>query len=74
MTTATTDLQLLAHLMRRAGFGASRSQLESLSEQGYDSVVDGLLNPAQSSEMTDDLIRRYHHEQSGMMGQLSPGS
>ena len=74
MTTATADLQLLAHLTRRAGFGASRSQLESLAERGYDAVVDELLNPPQSSEMTDDLIRRYHHEQSGMMGQLSPGS
>ena len=74
MTTAATDLQLLAHLMRRAGFGASRSQLESLAEKGYDTVVDELLNPSQSSEMSDDLIRRYHHEQSGMMGQLSPGS
>ena len=74
MTTATTDLQLLAHLMRRAGFGASRSQLESLAERGYDATIDELLNPADTAEMTDDLIRRYHHEQSGMMGQISPGS
>ena len=74
MTTAAADLQLLAHLMRRAGFGASRSQLESLAEKGYDGVVADLLSPSQSSEMSDDLIRRYHHEQSGMMGQLSPGS
>ena len=33
-----------------------------------------LLNPDSRSEMGDDLIRRYHHEQSGMMGQISPGT
>ena len=74
MTTTTADLQLIAHLMRRAAFGASRSELETLGEAGYEAAVDGLLSAPDGSEMGDDLIRRYHHEQSGMMGQLSPGS
>ena len=74
MTTATSGLKLLAHLVRRAGFGANRIQLESLAEQGYDATVDQLLAPSRTDEMTDDLIRRYHHEQSGMMGQISPGT
>ncbi len=74
MTTAVTDLQLIAHLTRRAGFGASREQLERYAEIGYDATVDELLNPASRDSMSDHLIRRYHHEQSGMMGQLSPGS
>ncbi len=74
MTTATADLQLLAHLMRRAGFGASRARLESIAERGYDAAVDALLHPADRGEMSDHMIRRYHHEQSGMMGQNSPGS
>ena len=34
------DLELLAHLMRRAGFGATRSQIEALETKGYDAVVD----------------------------------
>ena len=74
MTTATTDLQLMAHLMRRAGFGASRSQIEAHAEQGYDETVEELLTSAESYEMTDDLIWRYHNEQSGMMGQTGPGT
>ena len=74
MTTATADLQLMAHLMRRAGFGADRSQLEAYAKKGYEATVGELLNPDSRSEMGDDLIRRYHHEQSGMMGQISPGS
>ena len=74
MTTATADLQLMAHLMRRAGFGANRSQIEAYAAKGYDETVRELLNPESRSEMGDDLIRRYHHEQSGMMGQISPGS
>ena len=74
MTTATADLQLMAHLMRRAGFGANRSQLEAYAEKGYEETVGELLNPDSRSEMGDDLIRRYHHEQSGMMGQISPGT
>ena len=74
MTTATTDLQLMAHLLRRAAFGANRSQLDTYAERGYDAAVDDLLSPDDPNEMTDDLIWRYHHEQSGMMGQISPGS
>ena len=74
MTTATTDLQLMAHLLRRAAFGVNRSQLDTYAERGYDAAVDDLLSPDDPNEMTDDLIWRYHHEQSGMMGQISPGS
>ena len=74
MTTATTDLQLMAHLMRRAGFGASRSQLEAYADRSYDATIDELLTSVESYEMTDDLIWRYHNEQSGMMGQIAPGT
>ena len=34
------DIALMAHLMRRAGFGATRDQLEQLVEKGYEQVVD----------------------------------
>ena len=74
MTTATADLQLMAHLIRRAAFGANRSQLESYADRGYDETVQRLLSPDSPAEMGDDLIRRYHHEQSGMMGQNNPGA
>ena len=42
---ADNDLRLMAHLMRRAGFGATRDELERLVEQGYDATVETLLDP-----------------------------
>ena len=55
-----SDLALIAHLMRRAGFGATRDQLEALAKQGYDATVDELLRPTEVRYMPDDLLRRYH--------------
>jgi len=74
MVTATKDMQLISHLMRRAGFGVGRPELESLAQNGYNETVNRLLKPTNVQEMTDDLIRRYHHEQSGMMGPNNPGA
>ena len=39
------SLPLLAHLLRRAGFGATRQELERYSAMGYEAAVDELLNP-----------------------------
>lgn len=74
MVTAIKNIQLVSHLMRRAGFGVGRPQLELLAQEDYNETVHQLLNPTDVHEMTDDLIRRYHHEQSGMMGQNNPGA
>tara|TARA_Y100000758_G_scaffold265866_1_gene205788 strand:- start:266 stop:1669 length:1404 start_codon:yes stop_codon:yes gene_type:complete len=64
--------RLLAHLMRRAGFGATSKELEDLSKMSYESVVDSLLDPPDISWMGEHLIRRFHHEQSGMMSAFGP--
>jgi len=58
------DTALMAHLLRRAGFGANREELEQYLAMGYDGAVDALLNPSDPGNMPDDLIRRYHVEQS----------
>ena len=58
------NIALMAHLMRRAGFGASRDELERRVEQGYEATVEELLDTGNASSMPDDLIRRYHVEQS----------
>ena len=58
------NIALMAHLMRRAGFGASRDELERCLEQGYEATVEELLDTANSNHMPDDIIRRYHAEQS----------
>ena len=60
---ADHDIALMAHLMRRAGFGAQYHELESLAQQGYDATVEALLNPDdQPSGLDLDLAERYFIE------------
>ena len=70
---AKTEIELAAHLMRRAGFGATRDELEGYAARDYEETVEQLLDPGEGQRMGDDLIRRYHHEVSGMMGPMDPG-
>jgi hypothetical protein len=39
------DIALMAHLMRRAGFGAPREELEARAARGYEAAVEELLHP-----------------------------
>ncbi len=55
---ADQDIALVAHLLRRAGFGASRDEIEAATAKGYDTVVQELLNP--SGGVDDDLLMRYN--------------
>ena len=57
---ASEDIALMAHLMRRAGFGATRSELEERVAKGYEVTVAELLHPSDPGNMPDDVIRRYH--------------
>ena len=54
------DIALMAHLMRRAGFGATREELEERAEKGYDATVEELLDP--DSVVGADRLEflRYH--------------
>ena len=53
-----SNIALMAHLMRRAGFGESREQLENRMIVGYESTVEELLDPdSQSSVNLYDLFR-----------------
>ena len=67
------DIGLIAHLMRRAGFGANREQIGMHANAGYQNTVEALLNPGEEDRMDDHLIRRFHPELSGMMGPNAPG-
>ena len=69
-----TDVELIAHLMRRAGFGATRDQLEQYAAKGYEATVDALINPVDERRMDDALIRRFHPELSGMLGPFGTGA
>ena len=42
------DIALMAHLMRRAGFGAGRDELEQRVAKGYEATVEELLHPRRS--------------------------
>jgi hypothetical protein len=39
------DVALMAHLMRRAGFGATRDELDRYVAMGYEATVDELIDP-----------------------------
>ena len=60
-----TDIALFAHLLRRAGFGATREELEGYAAKGYEATVEELLNPESVPSPVEedmDLLRRYHVE------------
>ena len=54
------EIELMAHLIRRAGFGCNEDQLESYVAKGYDTSVEELLNPELQEPFPEDLIYRYY--------------
>ncbi|MGZ0216572.1 MAG: DUF1800 domain-containing protein [Acidimicrobiales bacterium] len=54
-----TDRELVAHLMRRAGFGATQDEIDILELRDYEDIVEDLLNPEQFPEPEEDVARRY---------------
>ena len=61
------DIQLLAHLMRRAGFGATREELADRSRDCYEATVSRLLDTSNPVSMSEHLIRRFHPDESSML-------
>ena len=57
---ADKDIALMAHLMRRAGFGATREELETRVAKGYDATVDELLDPESQPAVDRYHLLRYH--------------
>ena len=57
---ADSDIALMAHLMRRAGFGAARDDLEAYVAKGYEATVDELLNPEGQPPWNDDVYARAY--------------
>ncbi len=52
-------LELMAHLMRRAGFGAPREELESRLTKGYEATVEEMLHPEEYHLADEYLLARY---------------
>ncbi len=56
---ANEDVALMAHLMRRAGFGAQLEELEARAAKGYEATVEELLHPLEQPDLEHDVIKRY---------------
>ena len=54
------DIALIAHLLRRAGFGATRSELEKYASKDYEEVVEDLLHPDRFPDVEEDILHRYY--------------
>ena len=54
---ANQDIALMAHLMRRAGFGATREELEARAAKGYAATVEELLNPQEEALDRFEMMR-----------------
>jgi HEPN domain-containing protein len=57
---ADEQIALAAHLMRRAGVGATRDELEAIAARPYQDVVEELLTPDPAPGPNADLIDRYY--------------
>ncbi len=59
---AEKDVALMNHLLRRAGFGATREELDGYLAKGYEATVEELLHPENfPAQLEDeDVLRRYH--------------
>ena len=59
---ADESIALMAHLMRRAGFGAPYAELEARAKKGYEATVEELLHPEAQPDLDEDIMLRYKTE------------
>ena len=55
----TDRVAQMAHLLRRAGFGASRTEIEAKLAQGYEETVEALLHSEGRPGIDEDFMVRY---------------
>ena len=68
---ADCDIALMAHLMRRAGFGATRDELEAYVAKGYEETVGELLNTDDQPPWNEDIFVRAYPD---MLDRIDPTS
>ena len=54
---ADERLALMAHLLRRAGFGTTREELEAYAARPYEDVVEELIHPERMPDLEDRATR-----------------
>ena len=57
--TYKANIALVSHLMRRAGFGATRNEADQLVGQSYEATVDQLLNSESQPDIDESLLYRH---------------
>ena len=62
------EIALMAHLMRRAGFGADRDELEERVAKGYEATVEELLHPEEQPDWDEDPYLRDFPEYGDRQG------
>ncbi len=67
------DIALMAHLMRRAGFGATRDEIEERVEKGYEATVRELIDYENQPPVDKYLLYRYHPITETPGGASTPG-
>ncbi|MBM3933587.1 MAG: DUF1800 domain-containing protein [SAR202 cluster bacterium] len=61
-----TEKAQIAHLLRRAGFGATQEELDEFTAMGYDATVRELVYPTPRALDEPDILQRYY------LGNLPP--
>ncbi len=56
---SNADVVSMAHLMRRAGFGTTLTELEEYVEKGYENVVEDLVEIERCPPVDEDILDRY---------------
>ena len=59
---ADSKIALMAHLLRRAGFGATRDELDAYASKEYEATVEELLHPENQPDVEFDIMERYFQE------------
>ena len=62
---SNADVALTAHLMRRAAFGTTLTELEEYVKKGYENVVEDLVEPERCPPIDADILERYFGESEG---------
>ena len=60
LSKQTTNIDLVGHLMRRAGFGEPLSRLEQRSLNSYEAIVESLIDVEKFPRLDEDLLERHN--------------
>ena len=55
-----TDSSLVAHLLRRAGFGSDYYEIQQFKKRKYEDIVEDFLYPENFPEVEDKLLSRHY--------------